>query len=1114
MNIFSKLSSLLFSKTITVEVNFINEKFILSLFQNEKPYSIENGKNHAIINTYLAGSNKVNANSAEITLYATEKLYGDIKKSTKGIIYSLSERAEKVDFKSLNNEIKFKLCFDEATRKLLCELQGDAKWIGEEYILFNNTIWCVPSSEIQKLLYYSKLDGENILNMIKYSNKSYIDSSIKMDTDSILTISCENSKDGLLAIKPQIRYPKESWIKLSGLEHYAESNNIVFKIPEIFMDTRWNKMFIDGLIRYVTVDQLPKFIEEFWDIINEYGDKDIKEKLSPSNFFWQPEEISLELECVVESKNGIGKAFAVPVCRLGEKLVSAKELSLSTEVENCFVLGKYLSSLCLQQIGIGVIGRMIDGTALNPIELKANEIIYRGSERLDGLWKRFNFIQDCWQVTGSIEEITKSHLTFLQTYGINGGIILPESNGIDLIKQWLHLYCGQDYINTKILILVRKKMLSELYVDKLQDNFLILKGTKSDPILPDKNNRNVICTYTTLKKYSSITCADWDIILMIEPDEQFKTSNTAIYQCVRKISGVIKLGFFSYSLKLYSMQKSLAISNLFELPIDMESNNWIYQIREAGNSIELPKSYEFKTKKPIKLSQPVEIKIDGTEEHSYSIPKRKSNEIIINGISVKIEMSYGSTDDSSEFKKESFKHVNNGGSPCSFVPFMSYWPTYSSMNSEQTQWYFYWRKKVREGTYLDTDLSYIFLYVYELLNGVGYKQPAEGFEMIWNTWQAYNEKFSKLNGYLSNWLFDFVIINNLDDKLEKLLTSSAIYNDNILFSIRIYKRYIEESSAILLEDVLQIITYSVYKSKVSLKGNESLLMQELERVVNIINEETINKYGKNLFKLFCPIYKIDERKYAYSSAVYDGNITYNISYLSFKQHSPLVQFLTSLVKEIENRVRKKLSFSGRLKGIELDEFFLNIIDKEYYEVTVKGNVNQKVKKNVNEDKVTSNELTSQPLKINPELLNQLRKESTEIQEILMVEDEEDNSNKKDLYVDSSQEKLVEEKLIEKIPLMETKGQSDDEVVEFITELVPYKIEVLLLLLSGTDIDEQLKNIAMSNQTMPEIMLDEINEEFGDKVGDILIDTSSIPLCILEEYIEELRSSIERMKDNE
>lgn len=1106
MNIFSKLSSILFSKTITLEVNFINEKFTLSLFQNEKPYSIENGKSHAIINHYLAGCNKVNVNSAEITLYAAEKLYGDIKQSTKGIIYSISEISEKVEFKNLNNEVKFKLSFDESTGKLLCRLPKDAKWIGEKYILFNNTIWRVPSSEIEKLLNYPEIDGENILNMIKYSSKSYIDSSIEIDNDPILTISCENSKDGLLGIVPHVKYPKEFWTQISGLENYAESNNIVFRIPEIFIGTRWNMMFPDGLIRYVTLEQLPSFVEEFGDIINEYGDKEIKEKLSHSNFFWQPKEISLELECVVENKNGIGKAFAVPICRFGDKLISAKELSLNTEAKNCIILEKYLSSSCLEQIGIGVMGKMIDGTALNPIELKPNEIIYRGSDRLEGLWKKFNFTKDCWLAAGSIEEIAKSHLTYLQTFGINGGIILPGNDGIDLIKQCLYEYCGQDYINTKKLILIRKKMLSELDLDKLQDNFLILKGIKSDPIFSDKNNKNAICTYTTLEKCLGITSADWDIILMIEPDEQFKTSNTSIYQSVRKIKGAIKLGIFSASPKSYSVQKSLAISDLFEMSINDNSNSWRYQIREAANSLELPKTYEFKGEKPVKLVQPVEIRIEGTEEHAYSIPKRKSNEIIIDGISVNIEMSYGSTYGSSEFKKEALKNASYGGSTCSFVPFMSYWPTYSAMNYEQKKWYYYWRKKIREGTYLDTDLSYIFLYIYELLNGVGYAQAAEGFEMIWSIWQAYDEKFSKLSRYLSDWILDFIIINKLDDKLEKLLSSSAIWNNNILFSIHIYKRYIEEASIILLDDVLQIISYSISKSKLSLSGNEILLRQELERVINIINEETISKYGKNLFALFCPIYKTEENKQAYSSAVYDGNIQYNIAYISFKKHTPLIQFLTFLVKEIENRIRKKVKYNGKLKGIELDEFFLNIIDKEYPKENIKEK--RKVKENVNSDQVSSNYSESQPLKINPELINQLRKESTEIQEILMVEDEDDFSEN-NLYSEPPKEKFIEE-----ISPMPKESESNDEVVEFIRGVVPYKIEVLLLLLSSIDVENQLKSIAMINQTMPEIIIDEINEEFGDKVGDILIDTNSIPPCILEEYVEELENSIEGMKNNE
>lgn len=59
-----------------------------------------------------------------------------------------------------------------------------------------------------------------------------------------------------------------------------------------------------------------------------------------------------------------------------------------------------------------------------------------------------------------------------------------------------------------------------------------------------------------------------------------------------------------------------------------------------------------------------------------------------------------------------FEHKE--GKKAELVPFMQYYPTYSSMDKQQKEWYFYWRSQVRKGIYLDTDLSYIFVHVTEM----------------------------------------------------------------------------------------------------------------------------------------------------------------------------------------------------------------------------------------------------------------------------------------------------------------------------------------------------------------------------------------------------------------
>lgn len=71
-----------------------------------------------------------------------------------------------------------------------------------------------------------------------------------------------------------------------------------------------------------------------------------------------------------------------------------------------------------------------------------------------------------------------------------------------------------------------------------------------------------------------------------------------------------------------------------------------------------------------------------------------------------------------------------------FVPFKSYWPTYGHMTGAQSRWYFFWRDEVRQGRYPKTDLSYIFLHVYELINGVGWIQPQDGYRQLALIWEA------------------------------------------------------------------------------------------------------------------------------------------------------------------------------------------------------------------------------------------------------------------------------------------------------------------------------------------------------------------------------------------
>lgn len=71
-------------------------------------------------------------------------------------------------------------------------------------------------------------------------------------------------------------------------------------------------------------------------------------------------------------------------------------------------------------------------------------------------------------------------------------------------------------------------------------------------------------------------------------------------------------------------------------------------------------------------------------------------------------------------------------------------------------------------------------------------------------------------------------------------------------------------------------------------------------------------------------------------------------------------------------------------------------------------------------------------------------------------------------------------------------------------------ETVRIILESNDIEKDLGNFAEQNLSMPETLIDSVNEKAMFLIEDILIDTSGVPQ-ILEEYDESLRNSLDRSK---
>lgn len=122
--------------------------------------------------------------------------------------------------------------------------------------------------------------------------------------------------------------------------------------------------------------------------------------------------------------------------------------------------------------------------------------------------------------------------------------------------------------------------------------------------------------------------------------------------------------------------------------------------------------------------------------------------------------------------------------------FQHYFPTYQAMDDRQLRGYFSWRTKVRQGNVRKTSLSFAFVHLYELLNGVGATSPEEGFERLRGFVEAYRAEDARIDRYARTWLHDYVIFHGLDRALLDEL-------DRVGLSAEGEKRSVDEALAVI-----------------------------------------------------------------------------------------------------------------------------------------------------------------------------------------------------------------------------------------------------------------------------------------------------------------------------
>ena len=111
--------------------------------------------------------------------------------------------------------------------------------------------------------------------------------------------------------------------------------------------------------------------------------------------------------------------------------------------------------------------------------------------------------------------------------------------------------------------------------------------------------------------------------------------------------------------------------------------------------------------------------------------------------------------------------------------FMRYFPTYRQMSDRQLRTYFTWRSAVRRGEVKETSLSYVFVYIYELINMIGPSTPEEAIAALDDIVEKYSAIDHSIRRYTDRWRRDMAIYYGVPEALraDPLLSAAAVIAD-------------------------------------------------------------------------------------------------------------------------------------------------------------------------------------------------------------------------------------------------------------------------------------------------------------------------------------------------
>ncbi|MBO7310228.1 MAG: TerB N-terminal domain-containing protein [Clostridia bacterium] len=445
---------------------------------------------------------------------------------------------------------------------------------------------------------------------------------------------------------------------------------------------------------------------------------------------------------------------------------------------------------------------------------------------------------------------------------------------------------------------------------------------------------------------------------------------------------------------------------------------------------------------------------------------------------VTVYKSPSSYDFYSDFVREARRLWNARAEICEYVDFFSYSPQYDQLTKAQLDYYLWWREGLRKGIFARTNLYYIYLYFYEVINAASESEALVLRDTLISVIENYSELVRGVLPKLIRWICDFSLLYRLappQNFSEKLFLNAGTLKE---YFVNIAGDTPEGWADMLLS---YCCSYDYRTSKFAKEENLILYDTHIRGAVAAV-VDGLSENGNMLSKV--PFEDCMVTAKAFEGALCSSQIkvTLVVEYCSFSRSHELRFLIGDAVKYAENKIRAYIGVKSKLTVYSLPKELCETID--IYFANKFTDVKRAERKK--EDRQEYDALYDLP------------KTELDISNARLIENASWGVTRELVEAFDTIEAIDENDCHEPEREVCSESSSGNGSIEKYASI----LKGLLL------VDEcALKQLSRSISRPPEAVVDEINEIFVELMGDIAIEEQDGSYRIIEDYKDYVKEII-------